>query len=202
MTFKVGDKVRIVKDVYSGLEGVIGDVGVIRGFHTDPLGEQYGFDVVFKEMERHYFSSDSLTPYTPVPIGYTGKLKDMDLQEGDVVTQTYGKHTVTNGTVCDRGLDYWTIDFTLISRANQWSNWHMSRKDGSYDTQSSREYETNPLPDTDQVTYRWRDVVVKEPVVKWEECDVKVNGINLDYIEVKLTDGYPDPSTVRYSPQF
>lgn len=189
--FKVGDRVKIIGNT-AGHSFNIGDTTVLeelRGGYSDYWETSSGLG--------YRVDTSDITHADPVPIGYTGKLKDMDLQDGDVVIHTYTNHTVTNGTACGKPFDYWTLDFTLVSRANKWSNWQMSRKDGTYDTSPQREYETQGLPDTDQVTYRWRKAKVKEPVVTTEVFPTYL-GKHFYKITVTLTDGVPTSMTGEF----
>lgn len=161
--FKVGDRVNVTSKAYTSAI-FDNNARVIEVLDHGITVGGVGFD-------WFYLSGNGVTHADPVPIGYTGKLKDMDLQDGDVVLLADKNYTATNGTVCGKPFHYWVLDFTLVSRANQWSNWQMSRKDGTYDSSPQREYETQALPDTDQVTYRWRKAKVKEPVITtkvWE----------------------------------
>jgi len=196
--FKVGDRVR--SDEYREHKGrdlwIVG-VGCGGTFYCSPnklLHPKHKANGSFCYYASH------LTHAEPVPIGYTGKLKDMDLQAGDVVKYQGEEYAFQNvipyGSVYDGEYDFYDAIMeldgvaTLISRATgnaadtapTWSDWMLSRKDGTI-TQQYAEAETVPLDDTDQVVYRGRDVIVKF-------------AIGDDVYSVTLKDGVPDWSTV------
>ena len=212
MTFKVGDKVK--SEMHN-------DTGVIQKIYNDAPDNQYGYEILFTcGNEWHIHNPTDLTPYI-VPIGYTGKLKYMDLQEGDVVRHTKCNndlYTLNNGYVGAVTIESSNDDYTLISRASEtpkWSKWKMSNSSGGFNRVDGREYETNPLPDTDQVTYRWRDAAVKEPVVEektiqthWDTTVGKMfygpSYLDQDHtatITVTLHDGIPVSMSGEFTPK-
>lgn len=161
--FKVGDRVHVVKGEYTGEEATLLPHW---DYHAPWFGIGGGRGVHATE----------LTHATPVPIGYTGKLRDMDLKEGDVVSSnaTHWEHVtlrspVKTGLFSDGG---WFTEedgiltnddeITLISRANTanspaWSKWRMSKEDGTIQ-ETWDEIETHPIPDmAHQVLYRGRN---------------------------------------------
>lgn len=183
--FKVGDRVRVAVGCNRGREGVI-----------KSLGTYYDFHVKFSSLEGAPYRAEELTHAEPVPIGYTGKLRDMDLHEGDVVenevsgvhyTMREDKHGVLK--CCLITVNESTQDYTLISRANtaqetppdQWSDWQLSRKDGTM-SQQYAEVQTVPLEDTQQVVYRGRGKPVRREVMT---------------VSVAIVDGQPDWDTVE-----
>lgn len=150
---------------------------------------------------------------TRVPVGYTGKLKDMDLREGDVVglgaslrwtcegpRKLKGKHQYLDDSYFDGGENSHYQNWMLISRADDWSNWHQSRIDGTYATLPNREYETHALPDTEQVMYRWREIPKKEPVVEWVNASVVTSETTNRHFQVKTINGTPQWETIEYVP--
>lgn len=166
--FKVGDRVRNVNSGYVKTVGPgIGDP-VVFGVVHELIGERV--HVQFDGTNRKYgCRSSEIRHATPVPIGYTGKLRDMDLKEGDVVENgVSGAHYTMekdkDGVLkcCLITVDESYQNYTLISRANTastpaWSKWRMSKEDGTIQ-ETWDEIETHPIPDmAHQVLYRGRN---------------------------------------------
>lgn len=183
--FKVGDRVVAEKRWFSG-EGII-----VSDCRDEPA---FDWRVEFERGCKSPFFNGELTHAEPVPIGYTGKLRDMDLHEGDVVQSvkhgtTYEVRMVAANKVYYKSGGYDHSDgqlFTLISRANTaptptWSDWQLSRKDGTM-SQQYAEVHTVALDDTDQVVYRGRGEPVRREVMT---------------VSVAIVDGQPDWDTVE-----
>lgn len=168
--FKVGDKIKMSeegKEVYLNEdtnphngEGVITS---IEGIWTR---------VTWGNDKCNSYELGDLYHIKPVAIGYTGKLNDMDLQDGDVVSNVNFKYTVINQSVLEHSFDLWVIDFTLISRANDtkytvWSKWHISKECGTMGIKFD-DVEKAKLAKCVQFAYRGRNVIKSKPVITTE----------------------------------
>lgn len=149
--FKVGDKVDIIAN-NAGHNFDIGDTATLT---------EFTIGLFWRTSDGRYYDvyPSDIKHAEPVPVGYTGLLKDMDLKDGDKVRcADLPIRVVKGGTVKDKPINEWVINWTLVSRASdvpEWSNWKMSKADGTINTDMT-EVEAVRLPDTKQVTYRER----------------------------------------------
>lgn len=184
--FKVGDRVSVHSGMWKGETGIL---------HPHELDNNEWFCINGHSKGVHV---DYITHADPVPVGYTGKLKDMDLREGDVVEYVGGGQFTI-----ERIVEEWnSADYTLISRANtwthsdQWNNWNLSKCDGSFNKIPDREYQTEKLGKTKQVAYRSRKFKKVEPVVTTRTNTLYCYGHSAEF-ETTLIDGVPDFTTSR-----
>jgi hypothetical protein len=129
------------------------------------------------------YSSDVELVTTPdVPIGYVGSPKDMNLKDGDEVKGFSGAtYTVTFGEVGGVPIHRCTVDYTLVSRASEWT------------FTDTPDYTTH-----DVATHNGRPVAARKkvPVVKVVSVRVCTDTGFLKDATVNSTNGVPDWSTL------
>lgn len=171
--FKVGDKVK--------MSAVGKDNWVNRA--TNPHDGEGVITSIAEIWARVSWGNDKYNSYQvgeishiePVAIGYVGKLKDMDLQDGDVVSTDGHCITVIDQNIVARAFDFWTIDFTLVSRANDtqytaWSKWLMSKECGTMGIKFD-DVEKAKLAKCVQFAYRGRNLIKTKPVITTEQVE-------------------------------
>jgi hypothetical protein len=179
--FKVGDKVKITGNTNQSCNKV-GDIGLIS---SDVDYGLYRVSVNGRGSvsNRTLPSEMKLVTTSDVPIGYLGLPKDMNLKDGDEVRGVLSgdTYTVTLGEVGGAPTLRCTADYTLVSRASEWT------------FTDTPDYTTH-----DVATHKGMPVAArkKAPVVKIVGVRVCTDTGFLKDATVNSTNGVPDWSTL------
>jgi hypothetical protein len=180
--FKVGDKVKITGNTNQSCNKVR-DIGLIT--EINPICGNQRVQVKGRNNWANWTKTcDMELVTTPdVPIGYVGLPKDMNLKDGDEVKGVFSgdTYTVTFGEVGGVPILRCTADYTLVSRASEWT------------------FTDNPDYTThDVATHNGMPVAARKkvPVVKIVSVRVCTDTGFLKDATVNSTNGVPDWSTL------